>query len=98
MEKNVNDMIEYPEEGIASKSLAKNAKIDIGLYCMAAGTEMSEHSSSKAGFVYVIDGKGIFKIDGKKIKMLPGIFFFMRENAIHSLKAEEDTSFILGLL
>ena len=98
MEKNVNDMIEYPEEGIISKTIIKNNRTDIGLFCMAAGTEMSEHTSKRAGFIHVLEGKGVFSIGGKNIEMLPGILFFMREEAAHSLKAEEDTSFILGLI
>ena len=98
MEKNVNKMLEYPKEGIISKTLVKNDKIEIGLYCMTAGTEMSEHTSTKAGFVHILDGKGVFRIEGENIKMFPGVFFFMKENSVHSLRADENTSFILGLL
>lgn len=98
MEKNVNNMIEYPEEGIISKTIIKNNRTDIGLFCMAAGTEMSEHTSKRAGFVHVLEGKGVFSIEGENIEMLPGVLFFMKESAVHSLKAEGNTSFILGLL
>ncbi len=96
--KNIFEMIEYPKEGIISKVIMKNNKIDIGLYCMVTGTEMSEHTSTKSGFVYVVEGKGIFNLEGKNIEMLPGVFFFMRKNAIHSLKAKENTTFVLGLM
>jgi len=95
--KNIREMIEYPNEGILSKEIIKNEKIDLGLFCMAQGTKMSEHTSKKQGFVHVIEGKGIFNLGGEDIEMKPGVVIYMNENAIHSLKAEENTSFVLGL-
>ena len=97
MEKNIKQMIEYPEEGIISKEIIKDDKVDIGLFCMAKGTEMSDHTSVRPGFVHVIEGKGIFNLKGENIEMKPGVFINMEENAVHSLKAEENTAFILGL-
>ena len=97
MDKNILDMIKYPEEGILSKEIIKNDVIDLGLFCMAKGKEMSDHTSTRAGFVHVIDGKGIFTLEGKEIEMKPGVFIYMDANAVHGLKAEENTSFVLGL-
>ena len=90
---NIKDLIEYPKNGIFSKELVKN----ITLFCMAKGAELAEHTSTKEGFIYIIEGKGIFNLEGKKIKMLPGVFIHMNNNAVHSLKAEKNTSFILSL-
>jgi len=90
---NIKDLIEYPKNGIFSKELVKN----ITLFCMAKGAELGEHTSTKEGFIYIIEGKGIFNLEGKKIKMLPGVFINMKRNAVHSLKAEKNTSFLLSL-
>ncbi len=96
--KNINEMIEYPEEGVLSKEIIKNNKLDVSLFCMTKGTEIGEHTSTKQGYVYVIEGKGVFNLKGEEIKMEKGVFIFMNENAVHSLKAEEDTAFILCLI
>ena len=93
----IKDMVEYPHEGVLSKDIVKTKKNNVSLFCMAAGTEMGEHTSIRQGFIYVVEGRGIFNLEGKEIKMLPGVFIFMKENAIHSLKAEENTAFILSL-
>jgi len=93
----ITDLIEYPKKGILSKDIVKNNKLNIVLFCMAKETEISEHTSTKQGFVYVIEGNGVFNLKGKNITMLPGVFIYMKENAIHSLKANENTSFILAL-
>ena len=95
--KNIKQMIEYPKEGVLSKDIFKDKSSNVSLFCMAKGTNISEHTSTKQGFVYVIEGKGIFNLEGKDIEMKEGIFISMEKNAIHSLKAKEDTSFLLIL-
>jgi len=95
--KNIKKLIEYPSEGILSKEIAKSEKSDVTLFCMVSGTEIGEHTSTKEGFVYVVDGKGMFNLEGEDIEMIPGVFIPMKENAVHSLKAMENTSFVLVL-
>lgn len=98
MEKNINNLIEYPKEGIVSKVIIKELKIEMTLFCMASGTELSEHTSTKHGIVQVLEGKGRFNLEGKDIKMEKGVVINMPKNAVHSLKAEENTSFLLILI
>lgn len=96
-DKSVLELIDYSEQGILSKEVFKDNKTDCTLFCMASGTEMSEHTSTKQGFVYVIEGKGVFNLQGKEIEMEQGVLIHMGANAVHSLKAVEDTSFLLIL-
>lgn len=95
--KNIRDLIEYPKQGVLSKEIFKKDKLDSTLFCMVAGTEISEHTSTKRGFVYVIEGEGVFNLQGQDIEMKEGVFIYLEENAIHSLKAIENTSFLLIL-
>lgn len=97
MEKNILKMIEYPKEGVLSKEIIKEKRLNITLFCMAKNTEISEHTSTKSGTVYVIEGNGIFNLQGKDIVMTQGVLIHMKENAVHSLKAIENTSFLLSL-
>ena len=98
MEKNILELIEYPEKGVLSKRLSEIDKLDVSLFCMSKGTDISDHTSTKQVFVYVIEGEGIFNLEGKDIEMKPGVMIFMKENAVHSLEAKENTSFILSLV
>jgi nitric oxide dioxygenase len=95
--KNIKELVDYSKEGILSKQLTKTDKVDITLFCMAKGTEISEHTTTKEGFIYVVEGDGIFNLEGEDITMLPDVFIFMKRNAIHSLKVNKNTSFILSL-
>ncbi len=98
LNKNILEMIEYPKQGILSKEIIREDKIDCTLFCMTSKAEISEHTSTKHGFVYVIEGKGIFNLQGKDIEMKGGVFIYMKKNDVHSLRAEENTSFILILV
>jgi quercetin dioxygenase-like cupin family protein len=97
MWENVIKMINYSEKGITSKVIKKNNVGDVTLFCMSKDTEISEHTSTKSGFVYVIEGNGIFNLEGEDIPMNPGTLIFMDANAKHSLSAKHNTSFILIL-
>lgn len=94
----IKSLIEYPKTGIISKDLGETEKYDSTLFCMAAGTKMSEHTSTKEGFVFVVEGNGTFILKGQEIPMVPGTFIHMESNAIHALRAEENTAFVLLLL
>ena len=95
---NVKKLIEYSKGGILSKELEKKGKINLTLFCMAVGTEISDHTSTKEGFVYVLEGNGIFNLENKKIEMTENILIPLRKNVVHSLKVKEDTSFLLFLI
>jgi nitric oxide dioxygenase len=55
---NLDDHIEYPQEGILSKVLLKDENCQYTLFCLAQGTEISEHTSSRNATVNVIEGEG----------------------------------------
>jgi len=95
--KNLNEIMEFPKEGIFSRVLAKSDTFNYTLMCLAKGSNIDEHTSTKNGCVQVLKGKGTFKLFDQEIKMEPGVFIFMPANAPHSLKAEENLAILLCL-
>ena len=99
MPKNRTDLkksISYSKGSITSKVVAEKPA-NATLFCMAAGTRMSSHSASRHGFVYVIEGGGVFSLKGRKLMMAPGAFIEFEKGAEHSLSAAKNTSFLLFL-
>jgi quercetin dioxygenase-like cupin family protein len=94
---NLLDKIEYPQEGILSQVLLKDKNCQYTLFCLAAETEISEHTSTRNATVNVIAGKGTLTLEGKEISLTPSVFIFMPANAPHALKAEENLAFLLTL-
>ncbi len=90
-------MMEFPKEGIFSKVLVKTVISNHTLMCLAKGADISEHTSTREAAVTVLKGKGVFVLNGKPIKMKPGVFIFMPKNAPHSLSAKENLVIILSL-
>ena len=98
MMKEIIKMIEYPIEGISSKVVIKSDDLDVTLFCMAKGTDISDHTSTRAGTVYVVEGDGVFNLEGEDIEMKPGTLIYMKKNAVHSIRANENTTFVLTLI
>jgi len=95
--KNIYEMMEFPSEGVFSKVIARGEMSNHTLMCLAKGTDISEHTSSREGVVTILKGTGTFTLNGKKIAMEPGVCIFMPKNAPHALRAEEDLAFLLSL-
>jgi quercetin dioxygenase-like cupin family protein len=95
--RDLNEVMEFPREGIFSKVLAKSDTYNYTLMCLAKGTDIDTHTSTKAGVVQVIKGEGTFTLFGKKIIMKPGVFIFMPKNAPHALNAKDDLAILLCL-
>lgn len=93
----LKERIEYPADGVLSKVLLKDNNCQYTLFCLAAGTEISEHTSTRNAVINVIEGQGILTLEGEEIHLKPGIFVFMRANAPHALKAEQSLAFLLTL-
>lgn len=95
--KDLGKMMEFPREGIFSKVLVKTDISNHTLMCLAKGSDISEHTSTREAAVTVLKGEGIFILNGKKIEMRPGVFIFMPKNAPHSLSVSEDLAILLSL-
>ncbi|MFP4102440.1 cupin domain-containing protein [Coleofasciculus sp.] len=94
---NLPDRIEYPQAGIITKVLFKDQNCQYTLFCLSAGTDISEHTSPRNATVNVLAGKGTLTLEGKEIALAPGVFVLMTANAKHAFKAEENLAFLLTL-
>lgn len=93
----LQDLIEYPNQGILSKVLLKDNNCQYTLFCLAKGTEIEEHTSTRNAVVTVIEGQGTLTLEGREIDLKSGIFVFMPANGPHALQAKENLTFVLTL-
>jgi nitric oxide dioxygenase len=80
---------------VTSKVISKGEHNELTLFCMAKQTDISEHTSTKEGFVYVIEGDGVFNLEGEDVDMKLGVIIRLAKNAKHSLKALRHILFAL---
>ena len=93
----LQDLIEYPTSGILSKVLLKDNNSQYSLFCLAAGTEIEERTSTRNAFITVVEGTGNLNLEGKDIALAPGVFVFMPANAPHAVQAQDNLGFVLAL-
>jgi quercetin dioxygenase-like cupin family protein len=93
----LQDQLEFPESGVLNKVIWKDATCQYSLFCLAAGTEISEHTSTRNATVHVIAGSGTLTLEGQPIPLEPGVFIVMAANAPHALDAATDLAFVLTL-
>jgi len=90
-------MIEFPRDGIVSKTILKKAGKDVTLFCMSAGQLMSSHTSSYPAIIHVLQGKGEVTLANKKYEAKPNTWFYMPANLPHAIKAQQSLVFLLTL-
>ncbi|MGJ3246414.1 MAG: cupin domain-containing protein [Elainellaceae cyanobacterium] len=93
----LSNYLEYPQSGVLSKVLLKLPTCQYTLFCLAAGTDISEHTSTRNATVQVIEGRGILTLEGNDFPLEPGVFVVMPANAPHALQASENLAFLLTL-
>ncbi len=93
----LREQIEYPQAGVLSKVLIKAHSCQQTLFCLAAGTEIAEHTSTRNATVMVLEGKGTLTLERQEVPLEMGVFVFMPANAPHALQAEENLTFLLTL-
>ena len=93
----LKDHLTYPESGVLSKVIWKNEVCQYSLFCLAANTEISEHTSTRNATVQVVEGTGSLSLNGETITLAPGVFIFMAANAPHALAAAANLAFVLTL-
>lgn len=95
--RNLYEMMEFPSEGVFSTVVARGEMSNHTLMCLAKGTDISGHTSTREALVTVLKGTGSFILKGKKISMEPGVCIFVPKNAPHALRAGENLAFLLTL-
>jgi len=93
----LQEHIEYPQAGVLSKVLLKANTCEFTLFCLAAGTEISEHTSTRHAVVQGLEGRGILTLEEQDMPLEPGVLIVMPANAPHALRADENLAFLLTL-
>ncbi len=93
----LQDLIEYPTSGILSKVLVKNNNSKYSLFCLLAGAEIDEHTSTRNAVMTVVEGRGKINLEEKDIALAPGVFVFIPANVSHAVQARENLAFVLAL-
>ena len=84
-----------PQKGILSRVLQKDEAVNVTLFGMAAGEEISSHSAPTPAILYFLEGKASVQLGADSVQAQQGSFVFMPPQLPHAIQAQTDTRMLL---
>jgi len=95
---NVNDLVNYQNGSIVSRTLIKKETGTITLFAFSKGQALSEHTAPFDAMVYILDGKAEITISNKPHIVESGQMIILPANKPHALKAIENFKMLLIMI
>ena len=95
--KHLNEMIEFPKEGILSKTVAENPTCEVNIFMLPKGEKIAGHTASRDASILILQGEADFQLGEEWHRVKPGDWFFMEAGLMHALNSVEDLVFLLTL-
>lgn len=93
---NINDLlIDIQPDSITSRSFYKGESMNAILFGFDAGQELSEHTSSKATVLQIIEGEATITLGGDVHKVTQGAWMQMPPHLKHSVYADTPLKLLL---
>lgn len=93
----LNELVQFAERGIVSKTLVDHDKCHVSLFAMKTGQTMTGHASRWPATIQVLSGAGSIQIGETEYEGKPGSLFYMPAQTYHALTSTDDLVFLLDL-
>lgn len=90
--------VEILEGQVVSKTLAQNDAVSVTLFAFDKDEEISTHKSGGDAMVTVLDGEGLFTVDGQQFRLKQGETLIMPAGKPHSVYAAEQFKMLLVVI
>lgn len=87
--------VDILEGQVVSKTLAQNKALSITVFAFAKGEEIGTHDSTGDAMVTVLEGTGLFTVDGKEYTVNQGETLIMPAQKPHAVFAKEAFKMLL---
>lgn len=92
------EQTQFAESGIVSRTLLATPNLRVVLFAIAAGQELTEHTSGRRALVQILSGSCEFKFNGAWSPMRMGDLLHMPAGHLHAVRVgAEPCSFLLTL-
>ena len=96
--KNLNELIDYQEKSVVSKTLINKDVGTVTLFAFDKGEGLSEHAAPYDALVYIFDGEAEITISGKAHHLKKDQMIIMPANDPHALRAIEKYKMMLIMI
>jgi len=94
---NLNELVQFADRGIVSKTLVDCPKVKLILFGMKTGQTISGHSAGTPATIHVLSGAGTIKIGETEYEGRQGCLYYMPAGQHHALTSTNDLVFLLDL-
>ena len=84
-----------PEDGILSRILHKDEKLNVTLFGFSSGQELSAHSAPTPAILYFLDGEAEVQFGEDRVNAQPGSFVYMPPMLTHGISAKSPVKMLL---
>jgi quercetin dioxygenase-like cupin family protein len=84
-----------PEDGILSRILHKDEKLNVTLFGFSSGQELSAHSAPTPAILYFLDGEAEVQLGEDRVNAQPGSFVYMPPMLTHGISAKSPVKMLL---
>ena len=92
------EMINYGEDAVVSRTLAKGESGTLTLFAFDAGQELSEHTAPFDAFIQVVEGDGRFTVGDETVEAIAGQSVLMPAGIPHAVLAVTRMKMVLFML
>jgi quercetin dioxygenase-like cupin family protein len=85
----------FPETGILSHVLQKDAYVNVTLFGFSAGEELSSHAAPTPAVLYFLEGEASVQLGGDTVAARPGSFVSMPPMLPHGILAKTPVRMLL---
>lgn len=90
--------VEVPRGGILSRTVFENETLGLTLFAFDVGQELTEHTSTRAAIIEVVEGEAEIRLDGDVHLLAAGAWIAMPPGMRHAIRATKPLVMALTLL
>lgn len=95
----LNDLLtQVPEDSILSRTIYKDARVNVTLFAFAQGQSLSEHTAAVPAIIQILSGDAVIGLGEETREAHGGSWIHMQANLPHSLLAKTPLTMLLILL
>ena len=95
---NLNELIDYQEGSVVSRTLIAGDKGTVTLFAFDQGQGLSEHTAPFDALVQVLEGRASITISGKTLELSQGQSVLMPANEPHALRGLNRFKMLLTMI
>ena len=90
--------VTIPQDGILSRTIHSDDRVTVTIFGFDAGQELSEHTSTKAAIIEIVQGEAEILLGNDRHEAGPGAWISMPPGLRHAIRARTPVVLLLLLL